>query len=60
MITTSHLIGDLAADHIRTLLADAEADRLGRLPAARDRSAPARRWSRWWGWRRAPVLGRAM
>jgi hypothetical protein len=44
VITTSHLIGDLAADHIRTLLA--EADRLGRPPAVPDRTGPTGRWSR--------------
>jgi hypothetical protein len=52
MITTSYLIGDLAADHIRTLLA--EADRLGRPPAVPDRTAPSSRWNWRRVWRRAP------
>jgi hypothetical protein len=48
MITRSHLIGDLAAVRIRTLLA--EADRLGRPPAVPGRTAPIGRrgWRRLW------------
>lgn len=46
MITTSYLIGDLAADRIRTL--HAEARRLARPDAAVKRTAPVR----WWRWTR--------
>jgi hypothetical protein len=52
VITTSYLIGDLAADRIRTLLA--EADRWGGPPEVPHRTAPIRRWSWRRVWRRAP------
>ncbi|WP_214405822.1 hypothetical protein [Pseudonocardia lacus] len=46
MITTSYLIGDLAADRIRAL--HAEARRLARPDPAVQRTAPVR----WWRWTR--------
>jgi hypothetical protein len=49
VITVSYLIGDLAADRIRTL--HAEARRLARPDAAAERTAPVRPWS--WTWLRA-------
>jgi hypothetical protein len=44
MLTPAHLLSDLAADHTRTLLAEAAAHRLART-AATDHDQPAtRRW----------------
>jgi hypothetical protein len=47
MLTPAAVAADLAADHARTLLAEAAAHRLARAATA-DRTPPPTTTSRWW------------